>query len=236
LLAAAEAPSYTARNQTRRRNPFVLSRKAILALSLAALGLSACTRNGEIDSTGGINVTRSACPAVAVPAYTGDITIFNPPSSREARAIDVVANLTNVRSTCNDTGSEVAVNLTFDVTARRSSAQGSRDVVVPYYASVVRGGRVIVSKSISSVGLRFNDGELLASTRGAASASINRAAATLPEDVREKITRKRKAGDADAGVDPLSDPEVKAAVQRATFEVLVGFQLTSDQLQYNATR
>jgi hypothetical protein len=214
----------------------VLSRKAILALSLATLGLSSCSRDGEIDSTGGINVTRSACPAVAVPAYTGDITVFNPPSSRDARAIDVVANLTNLRSTCNDTGSDVAVNVTFDVTARRSSAQGSRDVVVPYYATVVRGGRVIVSKSISSVGLRFNDGELLASTKGVASASINRAAATLPEDVREKITRKRKAGDADAGVDPLSDPEVKAAVQRATFEVLVGFQLTSEQLQYNATR
>jgi hypothetical protein len=214
----------------------VLSRKAIFALSLAALGLSACSRDGEIDSTGGINVTRSACPAVAVPAYTGDITVFNPPSSRDARAIDVVANLTNLRSTCNDTGSEVAVNVTFDVSARRSSAQGDRDVVVPYYATVVRGGRVIVSKSVSSVGLTFKNGELLASTRGAASASINRAAATLPEDIRAKITRKRKAGDDDAGIDPLSDPEVKAAVQRATFEVLVGFQLTSDQLQYNATR
>ena len=214
----------------------MLSRKAIFALSFAALGLSACSRNGEIDSTGGINVTRSACPAVAVPAYTGDITVFNPPSSRDSRAIDVVANLTNLRSTCNDTGSEVAVNLTFDVTARRSSAQGDRDVVVPYYATVVRGGRVIVSKSVSSVGLSFKNGELLSSARGAASASINRAAATLPEDIRTKITRKRKAGDDDAGIDPLSDPEVKAAVQRATFEVLVGFQLTSDQLQYNATR
>jgi hypothetical protein len=214
----------------------VLSRKAIFTLSVAAFGLSACSRNGEIDSTGGINVTRSACPAVAVPAYTGDITVFNPPSSRDARAIDVVANLTNLRHTCNDTGSDVAVNATFDVSARRASAQGARDVVVPYYATVVRGGKVIVSKSISSVGLHFNDGELRASTRGAASASINRAAATLPEEVRTRITRKRKAGDDDAGIDPLSDPEVKAAVQRATFELLVGFQLTSDQLQYNATR
>ena len=42
--------------------------------------------------------------------------------------------------------------------------------------------------------------------------------------------------DADAAVDPLSRPEVKAAVARATFEVLVGFQLTQDQLTYNATR
>ena len=32
------------------------------------------------------------------------------------------------------------------------------------------------------------------------------------------------------------DPAVKAAVARATFELLVGFQLTEQQLAYNATR
>ena len=40
----------------------------------------------------------------------------------------------------------------------------------------------------------------------------------------------------DAALDPLADPQVRAAVQRATFEVLIGFQLTQDQLAYNATR
>jgi hypothetical protein len=29
---------------------------------------------------------------------------------------------------------------------------------------------------------------------------------------------------------------VRAAVQRATFELLIGFQLTEQQLAYNATR
>jgi hypothetical protein len=46
----------------------------------------------------------------------------------------------------------------------------------------------------------------------------------------------RKPGDADAAVDPLSEPTVRAAVARATYEHLVGFQLTPDQLRYNATR
>ena len=58
----------------------------------------------------------------------------------------------------------------------------------------------------------------------------------LERTARECITRKRKAGDADAAVDPLAEPEVKAAVARATFEVLVGFQLDQNQLAYNATR
>jgi hypothetical protein len=34
----------------------------------------------------------------------------------------------------------------------------------------------------------------------------------------------------------MSDPAVRAAVTRATFEFLVGFQLTQEQLAYNATR
>ena len=54
--------------------------------------------------------------------------------------------------------------------------------------------------------------------------------------MREKLTRKRKAGDEDAAVDPLSTPEVRQAVLRASFETLVGFQLTAEQLKYNATR
>jgi hypothetical protein len=215
---------------------FVPLSKPLIALSLVSLGLSACSREGEIDSTGGISVTRSACPAIAVPAFTGDITVFDPPASRDSRAIDLVASMTNVRSTCNDTGNDVAVDVTFDVLARRSSASGARDVVLLYFSTVVRGGRVVVSKSISRVSVHFNDGEVRATGRGSGGASISRAAATLPADVRDRITRKRKAGDEDAAIDPLADPVVREAVQRASFEVLVGFQLSQDQLQYNATR
>ena len=59
---------------------------------------------------------------------------------------------------------------------------------------------------------------------------------TLPEDVRERITRKRRAGDPDAALDPLADPQVRAALDAATFELLLGFQLSEPQLAYNATR
>jgi hypothetical protein len=212
--------------------------RPLIALLTATTLMTGCARNGELDETGGVRLTRSICPAVAVPAYTGDITLFDPPASRDARAIDVVANLSNLRSTCTDVGAgeEVAANATFTVTGRRSSAQGARDVVLPYFASVVQGGRVVTSKSISRVQLHFNDGELRASTTGTAGATVNRAAATLPQEIRERITRKRKAGDADASLDPMADPDVRAAVAKASFELLIGFQLSGEQLQYNATR
>ena len=120
----------------------MVSMKKISVLALAGLtALSGCSRDGDIDSTGGISVTRSACPAIAVPAQTGDITVFNPPTSRDARAIDVVANMTNVRSTCNETGEDVVASVTFDVQARRIDTNGAREIVIPYFTTIVRGGR-----------------------------------------------------------------------------------------------
>jgi hypothetical protein len=65
---------------------------------------------------------------------------------------------------------------------------------------------------------------------------VNRAAATLPANVRAILTRPRKAGETEAAIDPMSDPAVLKAVADATFEHLVGFELTPDQIKYNATR
>ena len=203
--------------------------------ALVTLALAGCSRDGEL-TTGGITVTRSACPAVAIPAGTGDITLFSPENSRDANAIDVVATITNVRSNCDESGQFVVSNVTFEVQAQRRNSAGPRQVVLPYFATVVQGGTNVVAKQQSRVGLRFADGQLRASTTGSATGRVLRSAATLPDDIRRQITRPRKPGDADAAIDPLADPTVRAAVSRATFELLVGFQLTQEQLRYNATR
>lgn len=211
-------------------------RNPIIALATLGLLLAGCARQGEFDASGGIIIKRDACPAVAVPSHTADITLFDPPGSLDSRALDVVALITNVRSNCADSGDDVVVTANFDVQARRYNASGARDVVLPYFATVVQGGRVVVSKRIGRVTLHFNDGELRAEAKGSANGFVSRAAVTLPADIQERITRKRKAGDADAAIDPLADPQVREAVSRASFELLIGFQLTPAQLQYNATR
>jgi hypothetical protein len=214
-----------------RKSPL---KKIIPFVALALL--SACAKDGEIDETGGIAITRTACPAVAIPAQTGDITLFDPPSSREARAIDVTANITNVRMVCSDQGEDVVAEASFVIEARRSNTSGARSVEIPYFATVVRGGTAVISKRIERVTISFTDGQGRAQASAKGGAVINRAAATLPEDIRAKLTKRRKADDPDASIDPLSAPNVRAAVQRASFELLIGFQLTADQLQYNATR
>lgn len=208
---------------------------APLVLLLLAGG---CAKSGEISVDGGVGITavRSACPVVGIPAGTGDITLFDPATSRDASAIDVTAVITNVRATCDDSGTDVVSTVSFDVRGRRTRTDGPREVSLPYFITVVRGGTQVVAKRVGAVALRFEPGQALASVSGQASANVNRAAATLPDSVREQLTRKRKAGDQDAAIDPLSTPEVRQAVLSVSFEALVGFQLTQDQLRYNAQR
>ena len=212
-----------------------MSKSKAAVAALIGLSLFGCSREGEITSTGVI--TRySACPPVAIVAPAGDVTLFDPATSRDASAIDVVATMTNVRATCDESGQHIVTNATFEVQARRRDSRGAREVILPYFATVVQGQTSAVSKNVSRLALRFADGELVARATGQATSQVLRSAATLPDDIRRQITRERRPGDPDAAVDPMADPAVRAAVQRASFELLLGFELTEDQLRYNATR
>lgn len=211
--------------------------RLISALALAA-ALAGCKSTGDIviDEGVGIQSVRSACPAVGIPDFTGDMTVFRSAGDTSAANIDLVAAMTNVRSQCNDSGDKVYTSVTFDVQARRTDTRGARTVTVPYFVTVLRGGRAVVTKRVGQVTLTFADGQERAQASGSGSAYVDKAEASLPPEIRDRITRRRKAGEEDAAIDPLAQPEVKAAIARATFEVLVGFQLTQDQLTYNATR
>lgn len=208
-------------------------------LALALVGaLEGCRSKGDIvvDEGVGITAVRSACPAVGIPDYTGDITVFRNPGDTTASNVDLVAAMTKVRSQCNETGAKVYTTVSFEVNARRTDTRGARTVTLPYFVTVLRGGSAVVAKRNAAVTLTFADGQERATTSGTGSAYVDKAEASLPADIRQRITRKRRGGDADAAVDPLALPEVKAAIKRATFDVLVGFQLDQQQLNYNATR
>jgi hypothetical protein len=205
---------------------------------LAAMTLSGCQHAGDIVVQEGVGITalRSVCPAVGIPDYTGDVTLFNPPAARTEEAIDVTATMTNVRTTCDDSGAKVYAVANFDVYAQRRDTRGARTVTLPFFATVVRGGSTVTAKRVGAVTLNFADGDARAHATAAGAAYIDKAEATLSDEFKQRITRKRKSGEADAAVDPLSEPDVKAALARASFELLVGFQLTNEQLAYNATR
>jgi len=111
--------------------------------------LASCAKEDDFDVSGGLNVVRSTCPAVAIPAYTGDVSLFSPEQSQDARALDVSATITNLRTSCDQSGDIVHTKVTFDVVARRASPNGERDLILPYFATVMRAGTRIVSKQVA---------------------------------------------------------------------------------------
>lgn len=216
----------------------MMPRTRLFSVIALAAALAGCGREGELVVNQGVGITAvlDSCPAVGIPDYTGDVTLFRAPGDVSAANMDVTASITNLRHTCDDTGAQIRSTASFDVLARRTDTQGSRTVTLPYYATVMRGGSAVVSKRLGSVTLNFADGQERAQVSAAAGAFVDRAEASLPPEIRQKITRKRRPGDPDAALDPLTDPEVRAAIRRTSFELLVGFQLTEEQLAYNATR
>ncbi|TRW18291.1 hypothetical protein [Glacieibacterium frigidum] len=207
-----------------------MSTRPLVVLGLAALALAGCQNNPLL-------VKRSLCPAVAVPAYAGDTTLFAAgDTDRNAAGVDVVATITDVRGTCTEGTDSIETQVNYVVVARRIDATAARQVTLPVFASVVQGGNLLVSKQLSSVTVSFAAGQQRAEVAGGARTRVARSAVLLPPAVQERISRERKPGDLDAATDPLSDPEVRAAVRAASFEVLVGFQLDEAALAYNVTK
>jgi hypothetical protein len=216
--------------------PLMHNPKLRLSALLVVALLAGCSRKGELDEAGGVYTVRSSCPQVAIPAETGTITLFNPAGSTDASAIDVEATITNVRVSCQDTATDVVSTATFDVVATRRNPGEGRQVVLPFFDAVLQGGNRVVAKHVGAVALNFAAGSARAETSAQATGRIARSAAALPPNVLRYLNRPRKPGDEDAAIDPLSDPSVRDAVANATFQHLIGFELTQEQLRFNATR
>ncbi|MEO0464206.1 MAG: hypothetical protein AAF127_13830 [Pseudomonadota bacterium] len=216
----------------------MLLRTRVLASLACIAALAGCAREGElvVDQGVGITAVLTSCPSVGIPDYTGDVTTFRAVDTPTFANLDVTASMTKLRSTCDESGEKVYSEATFDVLARRSDTRGARTVSLPYFVTVLRGGSAVVTKRVGQVTLNFADGAERAQATAKAGSFVDRASATLPEDIREKITRKRRPGDVDAALDPLADNEVKAAIARTSYEMLIGFQLSEAQLAYNVTR
>ena len=202
---------------------------------VAIVLLMACSKKGAIED-GGIWVERSACPIAGIPAGTGDVTLFDPSNSVAAAALDVTATITNLRTSCVEQGDQIVSTMSFDVVATRRDPTQARQVVLPYFDVILRAGSQVSAKRVGRVGLNFAPGSYRAQPSGQATARVHRGAAALPADVLRTLTRPRKVGDVSAAIDPLTDPKIRTAVANATFEHLVGFQLTEQQLRYNVTR
>ena len=130
------------------RGPRMTARNALLAATCRRpLALAGCSRAGEIVVEQGVGITalRSVCPAVGVPDYTGDVTLFRRRTRAPPTRIDVTAAITNVRSQCNDAGDQVYTTATLRrarAAARHARrAQRAAALFLTVRARRQRGGR-----------------------------------------------------------------------------------------------
>src|SRR3990170_8398195 len=92
----------------KEQRPVKLRLPLIVLLTL----LSACVKRGDLIEGQGVYAVRSACPQVAIPAATGDITLFSPAGRTDAAALDVSATITNVRANCQEDSANIVSTAT----------------------------------------------------------------------------------------------------------------------------
>ena len=139
----------------KRGSSFVKARSLIIVT--LALASTACGGRKEFQD-GGVYTRRTVCPQVAIPAATGDVTMFDPAGRTDAAAIDVVATMTNVRSTCSEGADAIVSSATFDVVAVRRTAGEARSVVIPYFDIAMQAGSQVVAKRVGGVAVNFPPG------------------------------------------------------------------------------
>ena len=96
-----------------------------VSIGLCVAALAGCAHRGDVASSGdGIIQVREACPIVAVPAYTGDVTLFDPTTARTVDAVDVTANISGLRSTCDTVGDQMVSRAMFLVVDSKVGISG----------------------------------------------------------------------------------------------------------------
>ena len=201
-------------------------RMAALGMVAAPLLLAGCSSNP-------LQVTRTLCPATAVPQHAGTLTFFSPPSSRTADSVVASANIFNLQNQCNEGGEKVTSNLRFTIGAQRPNAAAEQTITVPYFVAVGKEGQTLPSQQIYEATLTFAAGDVRAESVQTVQAAVDRAealAAAGPAPGSEK--KKRKRGEMAEPEDLFFDAKPKAS----GFEILVGFQLTDAQVHYNITQ
>ena len=101
----------------------------------------------------------------AIPAGTGDITLFDPAGQHRRRGDRRRRDDHQfARDRATKPATQVVSTATFDVVATRRDAGQPRQVVLPFFNVVMQGGNRVVAKQLGGVALNFAAGSLRAQT------------------------------------------------------------------------
>jgi hypothetical protein len=184
----------------------------ILSCMALPLVLSACASSNPLE------VRRTSCPALSVPKHTGSLTRFSQAGRFDTQDVRLVATIVQLSDTCIENANGVNTAVSFTISAVRPTKGAADSVQLPYFITVVKDGETLIAKQVYGTSLEFAD--------GATSGSVRQVVTVKTPEV--PLPPKPKKNNE---IDEFAPPP-----KPAVYEILVGFQLTNDDVVYNISK
>jgi hypothetical protein len=197
----------------------VLARSAIVLAALASIVLAGCGTKTERYQT-----AIRDCPTVSVLGNTGTVTQFGPGNGDYTFRSDI----SGLRIKCDRERSNVGIKISFLEVASRNEGVTQSSTEFPFFVAVLYRGKMIEKKLYTSK-FDFAPGQQRKGIVESFDTTLyfNSAGPSAREQERERRRRRKSNSEAEG---PRVDQQL------ADYEILIGFQLTKPELEYNVFR
>lgn len=196
----------------------VSARSALALAALASLALAGCGTKTEKYQT-----AIRDCPTISILGNTGTVTRFDGRDpSKDPYAFR--SDISGLRIKCDRERTRVDVDLSFLEVASRNDGVTQSTVDFPFFMAVLYRGQMI-DKKVYTSSFSFGPDEKRKAVVESLSTTLHFAGSSPSAKEQEKLRKKRRRDPAADG--PRIDPQL------ADYEILIGFQLSKDELEYN---
>ena len=196
----------------------VLASSAIALAALASLALSGCGTKTERYQT-----AIRDCPTVSVLGNTGTVTKFGPGGPNSGPYL-FRSDISGLRVKCDRERKNVEVEMSFLEVASRNEGVTQSTVEFPFFMAVMYRGKMIDKKIFTSK-FEFAGNENRKGIVETFKTKLYFKEEGLSAKEQERLRKKRRNDPAFSGS--------RVDAQLADYEILIGFQLDKDELEYN---
>jgi hypothetical protein len=199
----------------------VSARSAIVLAALASLALAGCAGT----KTERYQTAIRDCPTVSILGDTGTMSLFGP--GGRTKPYTFRSDISGLRVRCERNRSNVEIKMSFLEVASRNEGVSQSSVEFPFFVAVLYRGKMIQKKVYSSK-FDFAPDEKRKAVVESFNSTLYFNSISQSAKEQEKARRKRRRRD--------QNPEAEGPridQQLADYQVLIGFQLSKPELEYN---
>jgi hypothetical protein len=196
----------------------VSARSALALAALASLALAGCGTKTQKYET-----AIRDCPTISILGNTGTVTRFGA-SDPSKDPYTFRSDISGLRIKCDRERTHVDIKMSFLEVASRNDGVTQSSADFPFFMAVLYRGQVIDKKVFTSTFDFGPDGKRKAVVESF-NTTLHFAQATPSAREQQKLRKKRRRNPAMDG--PRIDPQL------ADYEILIGFQLSKSELEYN---